>query len=369
MITFIFSAILFTFIIAACSFVALSTVTTFATGHFIVFIATLKVAMFILPLLIIFTMFFGALWYHPINALVYSIVIFWVPILIYLFLSSIILIAIVFIATAVGVVLPLHFLLLATIIFIALCILVGIMRALSPQVIHYALSVPKLAPLWNGKKIILISDVHLGMVRREKFLEKIVHLINAESPDLVIIAGDLLDGPVIHYEHVLKPLGKIKSTFGVYYTAGNHDEYNRDQNAYQQELSKYVTVLNDARMTVNETEIVGLVYAQEKNKATKNRLMKIGYEDNGQPSIAILHDPKNAHALADAGVSLIVSGHTHSGQFFPISLFVKALYKERARGKYKIKDTVGFTSVGVGTAAPLFRLGTQPEIAVLKITE
>ncbi len=364
---YLFSIILFLVIIAACSFVTLTTVTTFASGKLLALVVALKMTMLFGPLFIVATMIFGRFRYHGALALVYSIVIFWIPILIYLFFASALLTILYIVTITIGIHLPLVTTLVITLLGIAALLIYGIYNALTPNAVHYRITAPTLSPLWSGKKIAVISDVHLGMVRRERFMKKVVDLTNAEKPDIIFIAGDLIDGPVIPYEEALAPLSELKSTFGAFYTAGNHDEYNRDQEAYYQALGKHVTVLNDQTVTINDTTIVGLIYAHEKFTATRERLSRAGFTKNDKPSIAILHDPKNAEALAEAGISLIISGHTHSGQFFPLTLFVKAIYKKKTKGHYTLGETAGFTSVGVGTAGPLLRIGTDPEVAILTI--
>lgn len=293
---------------------------------------------------------------------------FWISILLWLFTASLILapLSIVLVQND----MTMLFTTVLSIVFVGIIvtIFVGIWNGWDPKVVSHQFKIPVLAPLWKDKRIVLFSDSHLGMVRNKKFLKKIVSLVNAQSPDLVLIAGDLIDGPALKYEEVLAPLSEIKSTFGVFFTSGNHDQYNMHPEQYYGVLQKHVTILDDAKVTVNNTELIGIAYGNELPSATQERLKKSLY-DADKPAIAVLHDPKNAEALADAGIPLILSGHTHGGQFFPITWLVKGLYRNRTKGTYQVKETLGFTSVGVGTGGPLLRLGTQPEIAVITIEE
>jgi predicted MPP superfamily phosphohydrolase len=318
----------------------------------------------ICPLLILATMVVGNLAVrNRLNELLYTVSIFWIPILFYLLLGA----ACIGIASLLSLP-PTVLQILTAIIYIKviLVLLYGTWNARSIRIKNYSVDAPLLKENWGDKKIVLISDVHLGMVLQKKWTEKIVRKINELSPDIVFIAGDLIDGPLVPYEKDLAPLGNLKSTYGVFYTAGNHDEYNREQEKYYAALTKHVTVLNDEKIIVNNTQIIGLIYTDESHEETKNRLQKTGYEKN-KPAIAMLHDPKNIPALVDMQVPLTLSGHTHGGQFFPLNLIVNRLYKKLARGHHQIGETAHITSVGVGTAGPPFRLGTEPEIVVITI--
>ncbi len=323
----------------------------------------LTISFTVMPVALIVTMVIGAKYYSKINAIIYTIASFWIAIFLHLLLIITIL-TLIYALT-----LDKELIIKATwVIFIIEVILFiyGIWVALYPKVITYSIHAPKLKEKWADKKIVLFSDSHLGIVRHRSFMQKIVQMINAQNPDIVLIAGDLIDGPTFPYEKGLAPLGEIKSTFGTFYTAGNHDEYNIEQEKYYTILNKYVTVLNDKKIMVNDTQLIGVMYAEESKQHTKDRLEKTGY-DKSQPSIVMLHDPKNRRALVDSEVTLSFSGHTHGGQFFPFTLFVSLFYGKRTKGIQYLNETTHFTSVGVGTAGPIFRLGTRPEIAVVKI--
>ncbi len=315
------------------------------------------------PLLLLGTMIVRNVKYIPATKYTYLAGMTWLPFLIYLFLSAVIVrvydllgphtiatkdVGLILFFASVGV------------------MIIGTIQALRYAVATYEISAPLLKEKWGDKKIILVSDVHLGMVRRRPFAEYLVTTINKLSPDIVFIAGDLIDGPIFPYDDDLSPLGQIKSTFGTHYAAGNHDEYNSEQEKYYASLTKYINVLNDKKIILNDTQIVGVRFAAEKLDDTKKRLVGMDYKRD-MPSIAMLHDPKNVQALADMGVTLTLSGHTHGGQFWPFSMTVKAMYGSLARGVNYIGKMAQFTSMGIGTGGPVFRLGTRPEIVVLKI--
>ena len=98
----------------------------------------------------------------------------------------------------------------------------------------------------------------------------------------------------------------------------------------------------------------------------KSRLKSLEYNSE-LPSIILIHDPKNVKALSECGVSLVLSGHTHGGQFFPFTIMLDRLYKQYSHGVAYTNNTVSITSYGVGTSMIPARIGTPSEIIVLTI--
>ncbi len=317
----------------------------------------------IMPILLVVTMIIGRGHYSKLNSWAYIVASLWIPVFMYLFLWAVV---VGLAHSYFGNILPIQELTVGLLILIIFLFIWGIKIALEPKIKTYILKAPKLKEKWGDKKIVLFSDSHLGVVRHAKFMRKIADMINAQTPDIVLIAGDLIDGPVFPYEYGLAPLADIKSTYGTFFTAGNHDEYNIEQEKYYAVLNRHATVLNDKKVIINDTQLIGIIYAEESKQKTKDRLSKTGYDKN-IPSIVMLHDPLNIKVLVEEGVTLSLSGHTHGGQFFPATLLVTMLYRSLTKGINYLGDTTHFTSVGVGTAGPLFRLGTRPEIVVLKI--
>ncbi len=243
---------------------------------------------------------------------------------------------------------------------------IGIASAAFPKVTTQEISAAALAPAWSNKKIILISDTHFGMIRREKFAQKIIRLIEKENPDAIFIAGDLIDGPSFPYASTLTHFSKLSPSIGIFYTAGNHEEYNQGGKEFTDAIPQNITVLNDKSIVTNGTEIVGLTYESEPADATFARFSLLR-KNRELPAITILHDPKNAPYLAERGSSLTLSGHTHGGQFYPFAFLVRALYGPLTKGTNYFGDGATFTTTGVGTAAAPFRLFVRSEIVVLKI--
>ena len=319
-----------------------------------------------MPIILIITMFIGFSHNNKIITCLYIPSALWLGILLYLLMYSVIisLSNILFVSIGVEKYLPVlsHTLLIG----IVILIIYGIINASNPRVKKFTIKSNALRNLWSDKKIILFSDAHLGIVRGAKFMKKVVELINKQNPDIVFIAGDIIDGPVFDYEKGLTSLRDLKPGLGIYYTPGNHEEYNSQPEKFYPIIKSVTNTLIDEKLIVNGTQIIGLDYKTETGAETRERLYKSGYDKN-LPSITLLHDPKHTKVLADENVSLILSGHTHSGQFFPISLIVKSIYGKLAYGVNNFGNSNSITTCGVGTAMTPIRIGTNPEIVVIEI--
>ena len=318
----------------------------------------------IMPILIIITTVVSMKFYNPLNSIVYSVSMIWVPMLTYMFLGSVIL-------TIFVIVLPnsqkysdiynmaVYFTVTASILLTGY----GVINA--HKFVVRNIVIPKeneLSNVMQGKKIVLFADTHIGIVHKKNFLEKVANHINAQNPDIVLLAGDLVDGPKIDINSYLAPLKDINASTGVYYTPGNHEVYYGEQKPLYELTDSLVTGLRDKKLSFNGYDIIGLTYdAMEGKSAVIERLNKAGYNKN-IPTILIIHEPKNNDVLQDAGVNLIVSGHTHGGQFWPYTIFVKKIFGKYYSGLNMNGNSASVTTVGIGTWGPAVRIGTKPEI-------
>ncbi len=325
------------------------------------------VLMIFLPLSLVLTMLISRTHFHPIIQYLYIPGTVWLPYLLYLFLGSVVVGILYFISTAYSLSLPTREIGLGIFVLVSILIGYGLWNTQNPKVITYEINSPALKENWSGKTIVLVADTHLGIIWREKFMSKVVSLINSQNPDLVLLPGDIIDGPLFPYEKGLAPLSGVASTFGTVFTPGNHEGYTSQQKAFYSIISQFTTTLIDQTKDINNTQIIGLDYvAQESREEILARLDMAGFKKE-MPSIALIHDPKNSHYLQDAGVSLTVSGHTHCGQFWPVSAIVKKMYGEYTHGVVEKNGNIHITTCGIGTAMSPVRIGTSAEIVVIKI--
>ena len=311
---------------------------------------------------------FGLSWNHysKTNSIAYSVSAWWLGFLLYIFLASIIVGLLYSIWVYIGISNNLSTVIGILVYICAFAMTVyGTIHSYQTEITKYSLPKENFPISWHGRKIVIISDTHIGQVNGVGFLQKTIEKVNAVNPDIVFIAGDLIDGPKIPLEW-LGELKNIQAPLGTYFTSGNHETYSRDFEAVIHTLENTVTVLEDTTRLIDGVQIGGISYKHETVDVTRETLRRFGL-DKTKPSIVMLHDPKNISALIDEDITLSISGHTHGGQLFPGTLIVKKIYGVFAYGLNKNKKTYSITTSGVGTAQAPVRIGTKSEIVLLEI--
>ena len=219
---------------------------------------------------------------------------------------------------------------------------------------------------WRGRKAALISDVHLGHVRNGRFLRRLVAMILREAPDAIFIAGDLYDGTAIDARRAAEPLSQLTAPHGVYFVAGNHEQFGDDSKYLNAVASAGVRVLSNEKVEVDGLQIVGVSYRNAAQDAHFASVLDGVRLDRDRASILLTHAPDSPEIAEAAGVSLQLSGHTHLGQFIPWSWMARRMYHQFVYGLSRIGKMQVFTSSGAGTWGPPLRLGSNPEIVVLQ---
>jgi uncharacterized protein len=244
--------------------------------------------------------------------------------------------------------------------------LYGVFNAGWTRITRATVKLANLPEAWRGRTAALISDVHLGHVRNGSFLRRMVAKILKEEPDLIFIAGDLFDGTAIDAGRAAEPLNKLTAPHGVYFVAGNHEQFGDDSKYLRAITAAGVRVLNNEKVEADGLQIIGVPYRNATQDGhLKSVLHHIGL-DRDRASILLTHAPDRPEIAEAAGVSLQLSGHTHVGQFIPWSWMARRVYRQFVYGLSRIGKMQVFTSSGAGTWGPPLRLGSNPEIVVLE---
>jgi predicted MPP superfamily phosphohydrolase len=244
--------------------------------------------------------------------------------------------------------------------------LYGLFNASWTRITRTTVRLANLPPAWRGRRAALISDLHLGHVRNGSFLRRMVAKILKEEPDAIFIAGDLYDGTAIDAQRAAEPLSGLVAPHGIYFVAGNHEQFGDDSKYLNAIAAAGVRVLVNEKVEVDGMQIVGVPY-RNAAKATHFRSALHGIRlDRDRASILLTHAPDHPEIAEAAGVSLQLSGHTHRGQFIPWSWMARRIYRQFVYGLSRIGKMQVFTSSGAGTWGPPLRLGSNPEIVVLQ---
>ncbi len=219
----------------------------------------------------------------------------------------------------------------------------------------------------GGIKIVAVSDLHLGYTIGKKELDKWIGLINAEAPDIVLIAGDVTDKRArqLTEDGIAPEFHKIRSKYGVYAVLGNHEYINNVNESVAFLREAGMTVLRDSTALADSLfYVVGRDDRQNRRRQPLDSL--IADLDRRLPVILLDHQPYNLEQAEQNGVDLQISGHTHRGQVWPVSWITDAMY-ERSHGYLRKGTTHIYVSSGIGIWGGKYRIGTRSEYIVITI--
>lgn len=251
--------------------------------------------------------------------------------------------------------------------------LYGFAHAKAIQTAHYDVTLTS-APLLRERKLVLLSDIHLGAVGSEKRLEQIVAAVNAQQPDVVCIAGDIFDND---YAAIQDPeraealLKSIQATEGVYACLGNHDAGETLPDMLALLARSGITLLQEETVVLEDgTVLLGRMdpspignAGNEKRRPTAELLSTL---PENAPVIVMDHNPAELTAY-DGVADLVLCGHTHKGQIFPGELFTQKLFAVDYGYGMLERGTQVVVSSGAGTWGMPMRVGTDCEIAVIAL--
>ena len=244
----------------------------------------------------------------------------------------------------------------------------GTWNALHPRIKNITVTIPQLPDNWKGKKMVQISDIHLGHIFRAPYLQSVVEKINQQHPDLVVITGDLFDGMDGGLPELVKPLNNLDAPKGVLFIDGNHETYLGTQKTLEVVEQTKVHILRDEVMDIDGLTFVGVMYPERgEKKKIVDTLRALQPQFIGKPNVLLYHAPEMIADVAQMGINLQLSGHTHQGQQFPMQYLTHFIHKGFDYGQYIIGDYTLYTSSGLGVWGPTMRIGTQSEIVVITL--
>lgn len=248
----------------------------------------------------------------------------------------------------------------------------GVLSASSPKVSETVVSLDRLPAEFDGLRIALVADVHAGPTRDARFVEQVVREVNAQDPDLVILAGDLIDGTVALVGDTLAPLRDLRAPLGVFAVTGNHEYYSDGAAPWTQLWSELnVRVLENEHVKIGRDGaslvLAGITDATAPPPNSPDVAAALAGRDRDEFVLMIAHQPVQVLQAADFGVDLQVSGHTHGGQLWPLRYLVP-LQQPSIEGLDRFGRTVLYTTRGAGAWGPPVRVGASPEISMLELT-
>lgn len=231
----------------------------------------------------------------------------------------------------------------------------------------------------EGYRIGLLADLHFGSSIDLEELSRICDEISSKRPDIMILCGDIVDESTSYNDmtEVFDILGDIETEFGIYFVYGNHDcQTYVPEPAFTKEqlsstiLANNITILEDEHKNINdEFVIVGRTdasFSTNSNRESIEDLLSVVDKDD---FILVLdHQPTEYNKNAIAGTDLLLSGHTHAGQFWPLNWVLEIIpFNDGVYGLEKIKDTTTIITSGMSGWAFPYKTSSPAEYVIIDV--
>jgi hypothetical protein len=253
----------------------------------------------------------------------------------------------------------------------------------STRIVEYKKS--GLPEVLNGLKIVLIADVQADRYTNKNRLDKYIGEVNKTSPDLVLIAGDVITSTPDYIDLAAESLGKIKSKYGVYSCVGDHDNwaYRTDNERSRREITdalllKNVKMIDNGKVVIDvENAKVGVTFITNTyvQRIDRNTIDTLSNHVNDEDiRIFLTHQPRQflIEEAYKSGYDLFLAGHTHGGQltfFFPfINLSPTLIETQYVKGDFRFGDMLAIVNRGLGMSLAPIRYNSTPEVTLIIIS-
>lgn len=241
----------------------------------------------------------------------------------------------------------------------------------APIVSSYEVRLPNLPAAQDGTVVVVASDLHLGAMADEKWLAPRLAEIEAQRPDLLILAGDIVEGHGESAQQMIPAMRRFHAPLGVWAVYGNHETYGPDHTDTRLLEAANFNVLHDEWKEVRPGLIIAgvddLTTRRRRNSAPLTPFVDRAFANRPAniATIYVSHSPMLAERAAERGAGLMLSGHTHNGQIWPFKYIVQIMYPW-IQGRYEVNGMSLIVCRGTGTWGPRMRLWQRGEI--LRIT-
>ncbi len=246
----------------------------------------------------------------------------------------------------------------------------GVVEARSLRLERVTIATDKLPPGMDRLVIAQVSDVHLGLLNGQRMLSRIVEMIRAQHPDLVVSTGDLVDGNLFGEDGLANLWATLDPPLGKYAILGNHEIYAGLGNSISFHQRSGFILLRDQGLTVGPLNLAGVddpaLRLPGAGPAPTHEAKALAGLDLSRFTLLLKHRP-NLDPAALGRVDLQLSGHTHLGQVWPFRYVTGAIYPMQD-GLYPLDHHPSlYTSRGTGTWGPPMRIAAPPEITIIEL--
>jgi predicted MPP superfamily phosphohydrolase len=253
-------------------------------------------------------------------------------------------------------------------------IAIGIKQAVSgPRVVKVNIPLDNLPKNFNGFKIVQISDLHIGSTIGNRYISNIIDIANGLKPDLIALTGDIIEGHVQDIKDDVGLLSNLQAQYGRYVITGNH-EYYWDAFGWIKQFKKYglhVLLNEHVAIKIGDEEIIlgGVTDYSTISMPSEHAFNPAKALANTPPDavkILLAHQPVSYTMAQEARADLMLSGHTHGGQYFPFSLLIR-FFQKYYKGLNKYKNMWIYVNRGTGYWGPPLRTFVPSEITLITL--
>jgi predicted MPP superfamily phosphohydrolase len=269
---------------------------------------------------------------------------------------------------------PMTTFLLPLVLSCILCIY-GYFEAQNICIEHLTIETSKLPDGVEKLRVAQISDLHLGIIVRDRMLNRVIKKLEKVKPDVIVSTGDLLDGEVNHVDYLAERLKNVKAGLGKFAVTGNHEFFGGIAHAVKFTEEAGFTLLRGRGVTIeNVINIAGVddtatggVKTQNGNRSRKEEEI-LGNLPKDLFTLFLKHR-SDTNGKSTGLFDLQLSGHTHRGQIFPLTLATTFLFHHHSGYIQLENGSTLYVSRGAGTCGPPVRFFSRPEIAVFDVVQ
>jgi len=255
---------------------------------------------------------------------------------------------------------------------VGLIVFLGNLNKRNIEIRTLKINIPKGDSKLNELNIVMASDIHLSPIDGERLLVRIVDKINSLNPDIVLLAGDIVDdkAKVLEDRGIGESFRKLKSEYGIYSITGNHEFINGVDSCVRYAENFGIKFLRDSYTMIDSSfyligrDDTSMTQFTGKRRKTLEEIVK---DISGNyPKILLDHTPFKLEQAEQNKMDLQLSGHTHHGQIWPGNIITNMIY-ELSWGYKKKGNTHYYVSSGAGTWGPPVRIGSSSEVVNIKV--
>ena len=255
---------------------------------------------------------------------------------------------------------------------VSLIVFLGNLNKRDITVKNLNLTIPKGNGKLNELNVVMASDLHLSPIDGERLLTKIIDRINSLNPDIVLLAGDIVDdkAEILEQRRIGESFKNLTPKYGIFNINGNHEFINDVEPSVQYAEHLGIKVLRDEYLLIDSSfYVIGredVVMKQFTGKERKSLEEIISTINSEYPKILLDHTPVKLEQAEKNGIDIQFSGHTHHGQIWPANIITNMIY-EISWGYKKKGNTHYYVTSGAGTWGPPVRTGSKSEVVSIKI--